>query len=413
MVSGVLGGSYVCIYWMVRPTLLRLSQRQMMANKMRFKVVSESMSGIKDLKLLGREKTLLSRFGALALEYGRARALGMTIETAPKYFLESIAFGGIVMIVLYLLAVKHDFSQVIPFLALYAFAGYRLMPSLQVIYKHSVGVRTNIPVLNALYQDLCTQENIVYPMEVKALSFVDNITLQDVSFQYENTDKCILQHINLMIKHNTTVGFVGETGAGKTTVVDVILGLLEPTEGEVSVDGVMINPVTVRAWQKNIGYVSQSIFLLDDSILCNIAYGVPYEDIQVARVIDAARLANISEFIDTLKDSYQTIVGERGVRLSGGQRQRIGIARALYRDPALLILDEATSALDNATEDVILKSIQALAHQKTIVVIAHRLTTIRACDVIYVLEKGCVVGCGTYEVLLASNAHFQRIAMVK
>lgn len=409
-VTVVLGGAYACIYMLARPVLLRLGASQAELSVSRVKALSECLNGIKDIKLLGAEDVMLPLFSKPSLSYLRARAMSLSLEVMPRYFLESIAFGGIVLIVLYLLAVKHSFEQAIPLLALYAFAGYRLMPILQRVYRCIVLIRTNTPRLNILYDALTSEEGEAVASNIEsALPFRRDIVLTDLSFQYEESVDNVIDSLNLSIKHNTTIGFVGSTGAGKTTVIDIILGLLSPTKGSLSVDGVTVDATNIRAWQKNVGYVPQVIFLTDESISRNIAFGIAYEKIDMHRVRQAAKLANLDEFVMGLPEQYDTVVGERGVRLSGGQRQRIGIARALYRDPQLLVLDEATSALDNATEENILDAITSLSHQKTVVMIAHRLTTIKTCDVIYVMDKGKIVGQGTYDELLSHNVIFQRL----
>ena len=410
-VSVVLGGAYACIYMMARPALMRLGLSQTELSMTRAKALNECLNGIKDIKLLGAEEVMLPLFSKPSLQYLRSRALLIVIEMVPRYFLESIAFGGIVLIVLYLLAVRHSFAQAVPVLALYAFAGYRLMPILQRIYRCIVLIRMNTPKLDILYDSLMKKSEAPVETESEApLPFSRDIALTNLSFQYDNTSNMVIDNLNLSIKHNTTIGFVGSTGAGKTTVIDIVLGLLAPTQGDLRVDDVRIDATNIRAWQKNIGYVPQAIFLTDESIARNIAFGVPYNKVDSDRVRYAAKLANLDEFVTDLPEQYETVVGERGVRLSGGQRQRIGIARALYRDPQLLILDEATSALDNTTEENILRAIHSLSEQKTIVMIAHRLSTIKACDIIYVMDKGRVVGQGSYEELLEVNPVFQRLA---
>jgi ATP-binding cassette, subfamily B, bacterial PglK len=220
----------------------------------------------------------------------------------------------------------------------------------------------------------------------------------------------LLNNLSLTIKHNTSVAFVGATGSGKTTIVDILLGLLPPDEGQLLVDG---NPLTndnLRNWQANLGYVPQTIFLSDGSLAQNIAFGITTDKLDINAVKKAATIANLHDFIETLPDGYDTLTGERGVRLSGGQRQRIGIARALYHDPSVLILDEATSALDNVTEEAVFQAIKNVMGKKTVIMIAHRISTVRECDTIFVLEGGRIVSQGTYKELLMSSPHFQALA---
>jgi len=245
------------------------------------------------------------------------------------------------------------------------------------------------------------------------ISLENEIVFNDITFSYPGASSPTIKNLQLNIPARKTVAFVGSTGCGKTTSIDLLLGLLSPDSGEITVDGININD-SLRSWQDNVGYVSQHIYLADDSITANIAFGVPPHLVDLGSVKTAAQVAAIDSFItEELRDGYMTIVGERGVRLSGGQRQRIGIARALYRNPDLLVLDEATSALDSVTEEAILKSIERLSGEKTIVMIAHRLATVRKCDRIFVMDGGRLVGMGTYDELISTNEVFQKLAAVQ
>jgi ATP-binding cassette, subfamily B, bacterial PglK len=243
------------------------------------------------------------------------------------------------------------------------------------------------------------------------LPFKHSLDLRNLVFSYPEAKEAAIKKLNLSLKANSSIAFVGSTGSGKTTLVDIILGLLTPDEGELAVDGVAITPKNVRNWQRNLGYVPQHIYLSDNSIAQNIAFGIPKDKIDLTAVEKAARIANLHDFIiNDLPGGYETIVGERGIRLSGGQRQRIGIARALYHDPAVLILDEATSALDNVTEESVFEAIRNVAKSKTAIMIAHRISTVRDCDVIYVIEQGRIVSQGSYEELLGSSDRFRALA---
>ena len=234
--------------------------------------------------------------------------------------------------------------------------------------------------------------------------------MREVSFSYQKSDLPVLNKIDLNMEHNTTVGLVGATGSGKTTLVDILLGLLTPETGSIRVDGKEIDKKNLSAWQKNLGYVPQSIYLTDDTVEKNIAFAVSEEEIDSKQVKIAAQMANLDEFIQTLPEKYQTIVGERGVRLSGGQRQRIGIARALYHNPRVLVLDEATSALDGITENAIMDAIHNLSHKKTIIMIAHRLSTVKECDVIHMMKEGEIIESGIYKELINKNEEFKKMA---
>jgi ATP-binding cassette, subfamily B, bacterial PglK len=322
----------------------------------------------------------------------------------PRFALETIAFGGILLIVLMKLGGDQEFGHIIPILALYSFSGYRLLPALQLVFAGITSVKFTIPALNVLYKDLkdYTESEVLGKIgryeEIEKLQFTKLIEICNLTFAYPGRAIKILHQVDIVIEKNSMVGFVGSTGSGKTTIIDILIGLLDPDEGNLLVDGTIINRSNVERWQRNIGYVPQMIFLSDDTVTRNIAFGVPRDKIDMEAVKKAAHMANIDKFIEyELPEKYDTSIGEKGVRLSGGQRQRIGIARALYHDPDVLIFDEATSALDGETEAHIVESINSLASKKTIIIIAHRISTLRNCNNIYILEKGVVLGQGDYE----------------
>ena len=301
--------------------------------------------------------------------------------------------------------------SILPLIALYAFAGYRLIPAIQSIYIGVAQLRFVGPALNALSNDLKSLKmlNIV---DQGTLKFNNHVSLNKIQYKYPNSSKLTINNISLNISANSTVGIVGPTGSGKTTIVDIILGLLEPTQGSLEVDGKKIDKENYRAWQRNVGYVPQQIFLADDTIASNIALGVDPEKINQEFVVNAAKIANLDDFIKTeLPNKYQTKIGEHGIRLSGGQRQRIGIARALYNKPELLILDEGTSALDNLTEKDVMDTLSNLKKNITIILIAHRLNSVKQCDNIFLLENGELKEQGTFDELMKTNIKF--IKMVK
>jgi len=296
-------------------------------------------------------------------------------------------------------------------LALYAFAGYRLMPALQQIYNNIIRIKFTIPALDTVYNDLKSLKPYSPSHNKEAIPLNKTITLKNLYFHYPNASRTALKNINFSIQARSTVGIVGATGSGKTTTVDIILGLLEPQKGTLEVDDKVIDKHNLKSWQRSIGYVPQQIFLSDDSVAANIAFGTDLKDINQEAVEYAAKIANLHEFvINELPSKYQTTVGERGIRLSGGQRQRIGIARALYHNPQILILDEATSALDNLTERAVMDAVQTLRKNLTIILIAHRLSTVRNCDNILLLEKGEIKEQGTFEELIKNNAQFRATA---
>jgi ABC-type multidrug transport system fused ATPase/permease subunit len=301
-----------------------------------------------------------------------------------------------------------SFDNALPVVTLYVFAGYRLMPALQQIYSSVTNISFVGPSLNKLHNDLKSLKPLNENQNQGVLKFSKTIILKNIHYSFPNTSKVALKNINVTIPAKSMVGFVGATGSGKTTTVDIILGLLVPQKGTLEVDGKVITNQNVRDWQRSIGYVPQHIYLSDDTVAANIAFGVEPKDINFAAVLKSSKIANLHNFvIDELPKQYQTTIGERGVRLSGGQRQRIGIARALYHNPQVLILDEATSALDNLTEKTIMDSINNLSKDITIISIAHRLSTVKKCDNIFLLEKGMLKNKGTFDELINTNESFR------
>ncbi len=409
----VLAGAYTLIFLGVRRNLARIGRGRVKANGSRFQAANEAFGGIKDIKVLGREQEFVKRFAKPSKRFSNYVATSSVISAIPSKALETIAFGGMIAIVIYLLATKQNLSQVLPLLGIYAFASYRLLPSLQKIFGAVTSIRFYAAALEELEQDLEGANKLVAQGEkLTPLPFRERLDIENLTFAYPGSAP-VLKGVNLTIRPNTSVAFVGSTGSGKTTLIDIILGLLEPQVGRLLVDGKQVDETTLARWQKNMGYVAQQIFLCDSTITRNIAFGVPENEIDRAAVERAARIAMIHDFIGTLPGGYDTVVGERGVRLSGGQRQRLGIARALYHDPEILILDEATSALDSVTEESVSRTIANVAKAKTMLIIAHRMTTVRDCDIIYLLDKGRVVAQGSYYELVETNEQFRAMAQVK
>ena len=411
-----LGGAYAGIFLVVRRRLTRISKEQVYAQTMRYKTATEALGGIKEIKILGRELQFLKKFAGHAERHSLNVAAAGTITQLPKYVLEVLSLGGILLITMYFIAAKdNSASQMVPILAVYAFAGYRILPALQQIFAGIATVRLNLATLEVLHHDLNDEKNDYDPENVlkrreesQPVPFCSVLELKNVSFCYGATLEPVLKEVNISITRNTSIGFVGATGSGKTTLVDIILGLLAPTSGHMLADGTEISGENLASWQRNFGCVPQQIYLCDDTITRNIAFGVPDERIDMPAVVRAARIANLHGFVEKkLPKSYETIIGERGVRLSGGQKQRIGIARALYQDPAFLVMDEATNALDGITEEAVMDALGALSGKKTIIMIAHRLTTVKDCDVIYIMEHGRITHKGTYEELQRSSTWFQ------
>jgi ATP-binding cassette, subfamily B, bacterial PglK len=415
VVAAVLGGAYAILYKVARVTLHGAGRTSVEAGALRARHAIEALAGAKEIKLLGREAEFLERFSAPSLHWADAQTKAQALGQLPRYAVETVALSLILLLAIYLLGTGRGMGELLPLLGLYAFAGYRLMPALQQIFAGFAAMRSSHAALEAVLRDLQPCEMPVTAMDKKVresrIPIQTAIELVNVSYRYPGEDTWALQPVTLRIPKNASIALVGATGCGKTTVVDLLMGLLSPLEGSLRVDGVEINDSNLRVWQQSIGHVPQQIFLCDDSIARNIALGLPDAEIDMARVERAARLARLHEFVvGGLPSGYASMVGDRGIRLSGGQRQRIGIARALYSDPDLLVLDEATSALDSVTENAVFEALQALSGRKTIVMVAHRLSTVRGCDLICVMERGRVVEQGRYEELFGSSQRFRALA---
>ena len=407
-----LGGIYSLIFKFVKHRLHHIGGATTEENFKRFKIANEAFSGIKEIKLHSSEQEFVKRFLSPAKKLAIFGSQKILIGSLPRYFLEVIAFGGIVAIIIFLLSSSNGLdNNIIPVISLYAMVGYRLMPALQQIYSSLTNLKFNIPAFEYLVKEFSNSNN-EKKEEVKQSSMVfrERLQINKLNFKYQGSVTPVLNKLDLVIHHNTTVGIVGSTGSGKTTLIDIILGLHSPESGDISLDGLKINNQNILAWQKNIGYVPQSIYLTDDTILANIAFAVPGDEISIEKAKKAAKMANLHEFITSLPEEYETIVGERGVRLSGGQCQRIGIARALYHNPKVLILDEATSSLDSLTESAIMDAIRNLSHKKTIVIIAHRLSTLVECDIIHMMANGKIIDSGTYTQLIKNNTEFKKMS---
>ncbi|WP_221793645.1 ABC transporter ATP-binding protein [Aquisediminimonas sediminicola] len=409
-VGGVIGSLYVLIYQTIKRLLSRLGRDLEVATKERFSAIDVAFGGIKDIKLLGRENVYLDQFRPASLRCAQHQATNATLGESPRYLIEAVAIGGALALALVLLATSSGSGIVLPGLSVYALAGYKLIPAAQRIYSGLSNLRFGEGTLDSITADFNAEIAFTPLQEVTTTAILPKleIVLDNVVFAYPKAKKNALNGVELIIPVGASIGLVGGTGAGKTTLVDIILGLLRPTDGQLIVDGQAIDDHNLRAWQQALGYVPQSIFLADASVAENIALGVAKRDIDMVKIEECARMAQIHDFVmNEMPDQYYTTVGERGVRLSGGQRQRIGIARALYHNPSVLVLDEATSALDSITEQAVMESVQALSHQKTIIMIAHRLSTVRACDTIFMLDHGRLSDHGTYDELLASSKKFK------
>jgi ABC-type multidrug transport system fused ATPase/permease subunit len=355
-----------------------------------FREAQQMLGGIKPVKVHGAEEHFLSRFSRHSAVIAKMGARMPVFANSARYLVEPLAFGGLVFAVLLLALRGRDFSDILPNLGVMALAGYRLLPSLQLLYSQLTQISSVRHAVNEVYDEFIAAEtDMSMPPRISGDAFGratpfhwdEAISLREVSFRYPGASRLALDGLSLTIPKNTSLGIVGPTGSGKSTLVDLLLGLYQPTAGEVVIDGQLLTPALVPSWQASIGYVPQEIFLIDDTIARNVAFGLADNEIDPARLREACATAQLLDFIETeLPASFDTIVGERGIRLSGGERQRIGLARALYRRPSLLILDEATSALDIATEAKLLEALGSLAGKLTMVVAAHRLSAVANCD---------------------------------
>jgi ABC-type multidrug transport system fused ATPase/permease subunit len=401
IIGTVLISTYFIINKLMNGGLSKIGIERINANKERYVAVSEAFGGIKEVKVNGLEKYYIRNFSKPAEVYAKNQATAQVIAQIPRFLIEGIAFGMMLLILLYLIYRGENIGNILPIISLYAFAAYRLLPATQQVYGSYSQIKFSSPALDALKKELeqlNPQSEILHPHNIMPLN--DCIVLDNISFTYPNSSQQALSNLNLKIKAHNTIGFVGSTGSGKTTTIDIILGILEAQNGSLLIDGVKITDENRRSWQNSIGFVPQQIYLADDTIASNIAFGVEKDKINYTAIEKASRIANLHDFVTTeLPNGYDTNIGERGVRLSGGQRQRIGIARALYHNPQVLILDEATSALDNITENAVMEAINNIEKQITIIMVAHRLSTVRKCDMIYFIEHGVLKGQGTFEEL--------------
>ena len=414
----VLGSIYAAIYVGTRRMLRHLGQVRLEANRGRFRFANESLTGIKDIKLLGRERSYLDRFGCRSIRMAQTEVQISVFSSVPQFALQAVALGGVILLCLALIdpaeiASGAAVGGLVPVIGVFAFAGQRLMPELSKLYLSLAQIQVGAASVEAIHEELVLHKSgaSLSRAPIDSLGLKHSLCLEGVSYRYPNAEHAGLRDVSLTICAGEKIGIVGSTGAGKTTLADLILGLLQPDQGRLVADNTCITQDNLRAWMQSVGYVPQDIFLTDAPVAENIALGAPLHEIDVERVRKAAKIARIDRFVEEeLPEGYQTHVGERGVRLSGGQRQRIGIARAMYHDADLIVFDEATSALDNLTEAEVMDAIDSLPGDKTVVIIAHRLSTVRRCNRIVVLDKGRVVGCDNWASLLARNETFQRIA---
>ena len=379
----------------------------------RFKLMSEGFGGIKEVLLLGKSSEFKKRFTKAGNKLAYSQGVNKAIALVPRYFMELLGFASMVLLVIYLITnSKGDLGLILPILSIYGIAGVKLLPALQQIYSSIVTIRGNLSAYESIREDLIntktydTQKN---EPSKQVWSKHNEISLKNITFKYPDKKNFSLENISLTIKANTTVGFVGKSGSGKSTLIDVIIGLIKPQQGEITIDRIPLVKQNLRTWQNKIGIVTQTIFLTEGTIAENVAFGIPHDLIKHEQVKKVLKLAHLEEWVLGLENGIHTKVGERGIQLSGGQKQRIGIARALYNETDVLVFDEATSALDGITEKAIMNAIHDFTGKKTLIMIAHRLTTVQKCDQIFIIDRGRVVDNGNYQQLLKKNEQFKKM----
>lgn len=364
-----------------------------------YKWIDQSVMGIKEIKIANKENYFINAYAKCGAGYVNAVQKYNVFNSTPRLMIETVMIAGMIIYLLVMLLQGGEMSQMVPQLSVFSLAAMRLLPSANRINNYLTNISYFEPFFMGVSDNLQQEihdDNMVYESNaylhnenVEKLPVKKEITLNNITYKYPNTDRLIFNHAQMSIPVGSSVGIVGTSGAGKTTVVDILLGLLELESGEILADGVEVRE-HYASWLKNIGYIPQTIFMLDADIRRNVAFGIPENQIDDSKVWQALKEAQLDEFVRSLPDGLDTGIGERGIRLSGGQRQRIGIARALFENPEILVLDEATSALDGDTESAIMESINRLHGKKTLIIIAHRLQTIEKCDIVYRVERGTV-----------------------
>jgi ATP-binding cassette subfamily B protein len=399
----IFGLIYAGVIVVTAKPLRQQSREVAFALKARIQTVQEGLGGIRDVILDQSQSVFRGHFSDIEDRFRTAQSRSYFISAAPRFLVEASILVVIALVALYVDSRSGGFVEALPMLGAMAVATQRLLPLVQQMYSSW----SNISANRAVVSDVVNLLNISGPtreLETRVpVPFARSIEFSNVTFHYPSSPLPALTDVNLQIRKGSRVGIAGKSGSGKSTLVDILMGLLEPTEGELKIDGIPLDRSRRVGWRRRVAHVPQSIYLSDSSIVTNIAFGRKRNQIDFDRVLEAAKRADIHDFIMSLPEQYSTRVGERGVRLSGGQRQRIGIARALYKGADLLVLDEATSALDDATERAVLESVATLSRKVTVVMIAHRLTTLRNCDLIIDIQSGTIARTGAFEAIVGSG----------
>lgn len=409
----ILGGLFTCMVRVTGRYSTRWGNDVYEMKQTLLQNLQQSLSGVKEIQVTGRGHFFAETFTLMQQELARTLCLRTTLSATPHIFVETVFVCGVLVIVLAVSWRGELDASLLPLLGLYAYAGFRIIPSANRLLMHVGAMKFGAAAVEQVQRDFQLLQQEMTDIRVEPPNnkrpFRRLLQSEHLSYTYENVSEPALRDLNFIIRRGESVGIVGPTGSGKSTLIDLILGLLHPSHGRITVDGRDI-ATCVRAWQRQIGYVPQNLYLLDGSLWRNIALGVEDSDIDEQRVRQAIGMAQLETFIATLPKGLETVVGERGVRLSGGERQRVAIARALYQDPDVLIFDEATSALDNQTERELTQAIEALQGQKTLLIIAHRLSTVRHCDRLLFLQNGQLVDCGSFAELVERNSDFRAFA---
>ena len=401
VIGGAGGGAYLFFR-----RVIRVSGQKMQNNLAEMiKWVTQGLAAVKEIRILAREDYFIEEYRMHGFEYAKHARFASILNQFPRFFIELLTVLALILVVIVNIVIVKDVRSLLPTLALFAMVAFRLMPSANRILSGANTIRFFIPNLDVIYDDLlevkrgvCLERLMnstnngsgMHSDVSAAISFTDKIEIQNLWYAYPQSNGNVLENLWLTFNKGDSIAITGPSGSGKTTLADILLGLLPPQQGQILVDGVPIEDKLV-AWSRHVGYVPQSIYLIDDTIRNNVALGIPVQEIDEATLQRAVEMAQIDDFIKSLPDGFDSMVGERGIRLSGGQRQRIGIARALYNNPEVLILDEATSSLDEATEKSLTGAIDSLIGRKTLIIIAHRMSTIRKCNKVYRLENGVLI----------------------
>ena len=408
--------AYFLVYLFSKKKFKIIGNKRLQANKDRFRLTNQTINGIKEIKILSNESFFLKKCSKTFFDLADLSTKGTVFPQIPKLVFELILFGGIVSAITFLLLKTENTNTTswIETMSLYLISAYRLMPYLDGFFRAISKVNLNLSAVNMISKHLLDAKQIMLKKKknVKEIRFNKNIIFKNVGFHFNERNNQLLKKLNFEIKHGQSFALVGSTGAGKSTIVNLLLGLYEPIKGTILIDDVKLNQQNLRSWQTKIGYVPQDIYIIDDTIKNNIAFGVDPESIDSNKIIELSKLVKLHDFINNeLPDNYETILGEKGITISGGQKQRLGIARALYHDPEIIIFDEATNSLDSITEKIVSETIYRLSKKKTLVIITHNISSIKKCDMINILDKGMIVAKGDYKKLMRTNKLFKKISM--